>query len=500
MSHVRFLCAFIFRSLARKGRQTWIALFSIPSPFVGRGERVAEGRVRGVRLTGNNLLAGPVLWFVSLLFFLHPSLCGHLDAAEWRPVGVARVDITPDYPVRLSGYGSRRAEHEGVEQRIFAKALAIGSDTDGPAVLLTVDNCGVSAAMRSEVVRRLAAKTKVTNERLAICSSHTHSAPMVNGVLPNLFSMDLPPEHLTNIDRYTRELTDKLEQVALAALADRQPGTLAWTVGKVEFARNRRGIQSTPNGVGPVDHDLALLRVADPEGRPRAVLVNYACHCTTVGFNRIHGDWAGSAQQFIEADFPGAIALTAIGCGADQNPYPRGTFELADQHGRALAGEARRLLAGKLTPITGKVAFRTKSIELPFDKLPTRAELEERAKNSSPNIAYIAKKNLARLDRGESLPTKLPYLVQAWSFGDDLAMVFLPGEVVVDYTLRLKREFESSRIWVNAYANDVPCYIPSERVLREGGYEGEGAMVYYDRPAKFAPGVEDRKASCRERV
>src|SRR5689334_7692308 len=70
-------------------------------------------------------------------------------------------------------------------------------------------------------------------------------------------------------------------------------------------------------------------------------------------------------------------------------------------------------------------------------------------------------------------------------------MVFLGGEVVVDYTLRLKKEYAADRIWVNAYANDATCYIPSQRILREGGYEGGGAMINYDRPTKFAPAVED---------
>ena len=98
--------------------------------------------------------------------------------------------------------------------------------------------------------------------------------------------------------------------------------------------------------------------------------------------------------------------------------------------------------------------------------------------------------NLAKLDRGESLETQLPYLIQTWNFGNDLAIIFLPGEVVVDYSLRLKKEFDSSRLWINAYANDVPCYVPSERILKEGGYEGGGAMVYYDRPARLAPGIE----------
>ena len=98
---------------------------------------------------------------------------------------------------------------------------------------------------------------------------------------------------------------------------------------------------------------------------------------------------------------------------------------------------------------------------------------------------------LNRLDRGEVLPTILPYPIQIWNFADELAVVFLPGEVVVDYSVRLKRECDASRLWVNAYCNDVPCYIPSRRILKEGGYEGERAMIYYDRPTRFAPAVED---------
>jgi hypothetical protein len=79
-------------------------------------------------------------------------------------------------------------------------------------------------------------------------------------------------------------------------------------------------------------------------------------------------------------------------------------------------------------------------------------------------------------------------------------MVFLNGEVVVDYSLRLMREYDKERLWVNGYSNDVPCYIPSDRVLKEGGYEGGGAMIYYLRPTKFAPGLEDRIVSAVEEL
>jgi neutral ceramidase len=407
--------------------------------------------------------------------------------APLRMAGAASVDITPAYPVRLSGYGGRRDVNLGVAQRIFAKALAIGSDAEGPAVLVTVDNCGVPATIRDEVVKRLAAKTKVVDARFAIASSHTHCAPMLSGVLPNLFSMDIPAEHLPAIERYTKELTDHIEAAALAALRDRKPSQLHWGVGQVGFAANRRSFR-----LKPVDHDLPVLRVTDEMGKVRAIFTSYACHCTTIGIDSIHGDWAGCAQEALQREFPGAIALTALGCGADQNPNPRRTMELVVQYGEALGAEAKRLATGKLTPVTGPLESRTKQIDLAYDKLPTRAEWEALAKSNSGAVAYHAKKNLARLDRGETLPTHLPYLVQTWSFGGDLAMVFLPGEITVDYSLRIKREFDRARMWVNGYSNDVPCYVPSRRVLDEGGYEGAGAMVYYDRPTKFAPDVEER--------
>jgi len=62
--------------------------------------------------------------------------------------------------------------------------------------------------------------------------------------------------------------------------------------------------------------------------------------------------------------------------------------------------------------------------------------------------------------------------------------------VVVDYSARLKTELDRGHVWITAYANTNPCYIPSERVLKEGGYEGGGAMVYYDVPVPFQPGLE----------
>ncbi len=400
-------------------------------------------------------------------------------------VGAAKIDITPDYPIRLNGYLARKTESEGVLQRIFAKALAIGTDREGPALLITVDNCGVPEQMRDELARRLK-KRGVSFDKIAISASHTHAAPKIVGCADNIFGEDIPAEQQARIERYTRELNDKMEQVAIAALKDRKASKIHFGQSKADFAANRR------TKGGPVDHDLPFLRVIGLDGKTRAVVANYACHCTTMANepNLVSGDWAGYAQEFLERDNPGAVALTTIGCGADANPAPRPGEAYARQHGEKIASAIKQFSQKSMTPLHGRLDCQTKRVYLPFAELPTRAQFEEMAKQNDPT-GYNARKQLARLDRGEKLMTELPYLVQSWNFGTNLAMVFLPGEVVVDYALRIKSEYDANRMWVTGYANDAPCYIPSKRILKEGGYEGGGAMIYYDKPTRFAEPVEE---------
>src|SRR5689334_10285891 len=105
------------------------------------------------------------------------------------PVGVAKVDITPDGPIRLNGFLVREMESKGVQQRIWAKALAIGSDQgeQGASVLVTIDNLGIPDAITQEVASRLKAKAGLKREQLAIGASHTHTAPCLKGITPNIF-------------------------------------------------------------------------------------------------------------------------------------------------------------------------------------------------------------------------------------------------------------------------------------------------------------------------
>ncbi len=434
-------------------------------------------------------------WMIPLAFATRTR------AAEEVPVGVAVVDITPGFPIRLMGYASRQTESQGVESRLKARAIAIGADDgDGPAILVAIDNCAIVRQITEEVAARLKKKVGVKRERFVICATHTHCGPALDNNLPFIFGKPLPADQAEHIARYTRELTDAIEKAALAALADRKPATLAWGQGEASFAANRRALKkgkSTGLGIqpgGPLDRSLPVLIASDSAGKARAVLFGYACHCTTLGgeFNRICAEWAGYACDEVERRVPGATAIAIIGCGADANPEPRGKLDQAKHYGALAGTEAHRLASSPsgLTPLPGRIACRIRRLELPLEPAPSRAALAERGKlPGSPG--FFARTMVERLDAGKPIHTTVPYVVQTWTFGDDMAIVFLAGEVVVDYSLRLKWEIDSQRLWVAAYSNDVPCYIPSRRVLSEGGYEADSSMVYYGHASRLAPQVED---------
>ena len=202
---------------------------------------------------------------------------------------------------------------------------------------------------------------------------------------------------------------------------------------------------------GVVDHTVPVLRISDVEGKIRGIVFNYACHCTTLGGDhyQINSDWAGYAATSLEAKHRDAVALCTIGCGADANPEPRGTLDAAKVHGRTLANEVGRVLKEDMIGIDAPVRARFDYAALSFD-LPTKEELQRRVDDpkSRPQERRHASKLLSVLKREGRLPATYPVPIQSWQFGEQLSMVFLAGEVVADYAIRLKAELNNPELWV----------------------------------------------------
>ena len=412
---------------------------------------------------------------------------------DWQ-VGVAKVEITPTEPVWMAGYASRDHPAEGAIHPLWAKALAIADGRGKKVIILTTDLIGMVRPLSDAVGDRIRKTTGIGRERIVINSSHTHCGPVVLGCAEVAHAMN--DEQLGKVGAYTGELQDKLVVVVEQAVQRMKLAKLSYGVGEAKFAINRRtkresGFVISPNSDGPVDHGVPVLRVGDENGRMVAVLFGYACHNTTTSVYQINGDYAGFAQIALEKSHPGVTALFMIGCGADSNPEPRGKLSMAEDHGRELAAAVDRVLTEQMTDVSGPLAVAFGRVDLPFVDPPDAAGIKRLEDEGNVYQQRLAKLLSKRLAENGSLDSSYPCPVHVVRFGNDLSMVAIAGEVVVDYVVRLRRELDDDRLWVAGYSNEVFAYLPSERILVEGGYEGAGAMVYFGWHGPFKPGVED---------
>lgn len=425
------------------------------------------------------------------------------ESPSWK-AGVSSVKITPEGPAWMAGYASRDKPSDGVEHDLFAKTLVIRDEDDKTLVIVTLDLISVPGPLRAHIEDKLKQSHGLAPENLLMNCSHTHSGPEIRTTGTALEGLD--PERREKAVAYVESLQTRILSSIDAAFIKLAPSKIFFQKARAGFAMNRRlpsetGYRNSPNPEGRVDHDVPILRVENPEGAITAIVFGYACHNTTLGFYQINGDYAGYAQSYIEEAHPGTVAMFMMGCGGDQNPYPRRKLELARQHGRTLATAVEAGLETPKRAINGslKVAFSTADLE--YAEAPTKDELLERAQSTNKYDKRYAERLLAELEKG-ALLTSYPAPIQVVRFGDAVLFVALPGETVVDYSLRIKRENRKQGgpdVWVAGYSNDVFAYIPSLRILLEGGYEAGGAMRYMTtvvQPGAFAPNVEDLLMRC----
>lgn len=436
------------------------------------------------------------------LFFLvgRSSWSDAGEAAVWK-CGVARRCITPDQPIWMAGYAMRDHVADGKLTDLWAKALMLEDLEGNRALLITLDVCGIDRRLYRAVCDGIRQQSGLEVDQIALCCSHTHSGPALVGNLAPLHYMVVAEEEQKKLEAYESWLESRLIELAGLAIRDLSPCRLAWGSGNANFAVNRRN--NAQNEVtaearnagrlrGPHDHDVPVLAVRREDDSWKAVVFGYACHATTLAGYEWCGDYPGFAQIDVEAANEGCQAMFWAGCGADQNPLPRRTVELAKEYGDQLAGAVQHVLDGRMQLVSARLTTQLREIDLPLGPLPPDVQWSRDAESTNKYTAARARMLLAQIEAGKPISPTYPYPVQTWRLGDEIQFVTLGGEVVVDFALRLKAELSGSATWVAGYTNDVMAYVASRRVLKEGGYEGGGAMVYYGLPTVWAMESEDR--------
>jgi neutral ceramidase len=414
---------------------------------------------------------------------------------RWK-AGAAKVSITPSEPIWLAGYANRSQPSTGVLAEIYVKALALDDGSGKVSVIVTSDLLGLSRALVDAIAEQAKLKYNIPQERLILSASHSHSGPVTGDLLFPFYQLDGPQKKA--VERYTATLLTRFVEVIGRSISDLAPADLSFGQGLAGVAVNRRRSRpATRHLPGPVDHDVPVLCVRNADGTLKAVLFGYACHATALSGYTIHGDYPGFAQAAIEKKHQGATALFMAGCGADANPLPRimgsdakEAVELAERSGLALAAAVELTLKDKMASVEGSLNAAFERVKLSLQPPPNRTQLVDRLPGKE-GLARRELENMIRLlDENGSLPESALYPLQVWQFGVAFKLIALGGEPVVDYSLRFKARYGWESTWVVGYTNDLLSYIPSLRVLREGGYEGGDGMMMYGLPSPYAESIE----------
>lgn len=429
------------------------------------------------------------------LFFGCLLGCTSTAGAAWL-AGVAKVDITPGYPVPLAGYGGKTRMSERMEHSIWIKALALRNDAAVTSIIVTADLVGLSSKMVERIAQMALQKHGITREHLILNYSHNHSCPVTEDVLWLYY--EFTADEAAIRDRYTARLYEQYDDLIGKAIAALAPAELAFEQGLAGVAVNRR--RARPEGRklgGPVDQDVPVISVKGGD-QLRAIVMGYSCHTTALGGLSISGDYAGFAQLELERNYPGAVAMFVQNCGGDANPLPRirgkdkdsEATTLASMYGHILAEAVRQVIAAPMIPLVGPLRVTMGETQLSLQPGLPLAELKQRL----PNLTGMPKREfehfIQQYETLGKLPDHVEYPMQVWSFGSALTMIALTGETVVDYSLNLKNRYGWDNTWVCGYNNHLLSYVPSLRVLREGSYEGVTGMYEYGHRAPYTESVE----------
>lgn len=413
--------------------------------------------------------------------------------ADWN-VGTATRVITPERSMRMAGFAARTDPSDGTMMDLHAKAMAVEDETGERAVVVSAEVLQISRDVRAAVEERVANECGIDPDSLVLNASHTHYGPEYREVRFEVYGMDA--DERAQGRAYRERLIAELVDVVCGAVDALEPAELRYGRARCGIAMNRRlptqsGIRFEQAPDGPVDLDVPVLAAYRGDD-PAAILFGYACHPTCLPLiTEYSGDWVGHAMANLEEHYDGATAVFLQGCAGDIKAYPQNTSDLSEQHGRALSNSVRAALDARTERVHGPLRTVYEETPLEFEAAPPRAELEDDLESDDEFRRRHAGLLLEQIEDHGAVPTEYPYPIQAIGFGDDLTMVTMGGEVLVGYSLALKDRLDGA-VWPVAYSNCGFTYVPTERAVYQGGYEGGGAIKYTDFPGPMLPDTEER--------
>lgn len=431
--------------------------------------------------------------------------------------GVATRDITPPLGEWMGGYFHREQGCTGVREPLSLTALCMEDAKEHLVVLVGADLLGFPQVVTRQIRDELTREWPGRAFTLLLNASHTHCGP---ATCPSTLS---PPIPRRPPEIYLRFLQESTRSAILDAWRARRPMALAWRTAEARLSMNRRLVRNgvcefAPNPEGAIDPRVTVWSLHEKkDARASVVWFTYSCHPTTHDGYLISPDWPGHARKHLQRSLgEGVVALFTQGtCGEIRPPWTPGQPGTPAQ-AEAMGTQLAAVVAASLERGTflSEVSFRAAegAIALPFAGWPAEEDLRRYEAEEVdlawcrarwPAGAFLAERKFAPIRRlwtarmrqrrasgdGER-PLELGVTLVEIAPGRRL--LAMEGEVCFDLAEKIRQGLGAPELQILGYTNDVSAYIPSERILREGGYEGQDSQIFFGQPARFAAGIEER--------
>jgi hypothetical protein len=404
-------------------------------------------------------------------------------------VGASIIDITPPNGIAMAGFAARTEVAKGDHDALTVRALVV-DDT----AIVTVDVIGIDANLSA----RARARASLPDQAITITATHTHGGPV-----------SMPGRLSAKADHaFILCLEDAVVKAVDLAIVNQKPARLLGGIGvEPGFATNRRRLD------GPVDTGIPILRFESVEGSTIAILVSYACHPVVLGADNLSwtGDYPHFVRKKLETTFPGAIAIFATGCAGDVNTghsaaaslsllaTPERSFAKAKEIG---FGIANSVIDARLTDVSGNVGHSEVFADICFEQreqeAPDILAKSWRLAAKDTRSLEVIWANWAEKHMGRDL-SPLKARITALNWGS-VGIIALPGEIFAETALEIREKLaQKDPLFILAYADDNPGYIPPESDYLRGGYEIDEAHRFYGLGATIAPKTAEHlaEAGCK---
>ena len=404
-------------------------------------------------------------------------------------VGASIIDITPPNGIAMAGFAARTEVAKGDHDALTVRALVV-DDT----AIVTVDVIGIDANLSA----RARARASLPDQAITITATHTHGGPV-----------SMPGRLSAKADHaFILCLEDAVVKAVDLAIVNQKPARLLGGIGvEPGFASNRRRLD------GPVATGIPILRFESVEGSTIAILVSYACHPVVLGADNLSwtGDYPHFVRKKLETTFPGAIAIFATGCAGDVNTghsaaaslsllaTPERSFAKAKEIG---FGIANSVIDARLTDVSGNVGHSEVFADICFEQreqeAPDILAKSWRLAAKDTRSLEVIWANWAEKHMGRDLsPLKARITALKWG---SVGIIALPGEIFAETALEIREKLaQKDPLFILAYADDNPGYIPPESDYLRGGYEIDEAHRFYGLGATIAPKTAEHlaEAGCK---